>query len=408
MNEKKTALEVRGEEKMMGCVEQELLSIIVPIYNVEEYLPRCLESIIGQTYKNIEIICVDDGSTDQSGSIADTYALNDERIQVVHKDNGGLVSARKAGISRANGQYIAFVDSDDYVDENMYQVMMKCMVELKVDFIHSGYVKEFGNTQSIMCDFENQVVSCSKNRKGFLLNNVFFSEKKQYISSSIWSKIFKSSIIKKAYSLVPDSQSYGEDLICLCACILEANTMAYVRGTSYHYVVRENSIITTASMKNLIREFELYKCLEKLFQEYDCLEALDSSLDKFLKSQVVNALSTMGEESVYVQQYNYNSISKLYHRKGVIYGAGKVGISYYQQLCNDQRCKVVCLVDAHPERYQYDFIQIIKPEELININFDYVLIAVTTMATAQNITENLIKIGIPKEKIIWEKPIKVN
>ena len=99
-------------------MNEELISIIVPVYNVEEYLKECIDSIINQTYKRIEIILVDDGSTDKSGKICDDYAKIDKRIKVVHKENGGLSDARNVGISVSSGKYIAFVDSDDWVEKN--------------------------------------------------------------------------------------------------------------------------------------------------------------------------------------------------------------------------------------------------------------------------------------------------
>ena len=100
------------------------VSVIVPVYNVEKYIRRCLDSIISQTYKNLEIIIVDDGSTDNSGKICDKYALEDTRIQVIHKENEGIVSARKVGILRATGEYTTIVDSDDWVESRAYEFLV--------------------------------------------------------------------------------------------------------------------------------------------------------------------------------------------------------------------------------------------------------------------------------------------
>lgn len=102
-----------------------LISIVVPVYNVESYLVNCVSSIIEQTYKNLEIILVDDGSTDKSKKICDDLAKKDKRIKVIHKDNGGLSSARNAGIDVAKGEYIGFVDSDDKINKNMYRILLK-------------------------------------------------------------------------------------------------------------------------------------------------------------------------------------------------------------------------------------------------------------------------------------------
>ncbi len=104
-------------------MEEKLVSVIVAVYNIEEYLPRCVESIMHQTYRKLEIILVDDGSTDGSGDICDEYAGKDDRILVIHKKNGGLSDARNAGLERASGDYIGFVDGDDWIEEGMYRAM---------------------------------------------------------------------------------------------------------------------------------------------------------------------------------------------------------------------------------------------------------------------------------------------
>ena len=113
------------------------LSVVIPIYNVEKYLRRCLDSVLNQNYDNMEIICVDDGSTDKSGLIADEYAQKDSRIQVIHKKNGGLVSARKAGTAVSKGSYITGIDSDDYIDADVYGEMMRSIMDADADLITS-------------------------------------------------------------------------------------------------------------------------------------------------------------------------------------------------------------------------------------------------------------------------------
>ena len=120
-----------------------LVTIIIPVYNVEKYLPKCLDSIINQTYNHLEIIIVDDGSKDSSGLICDEYALKDQRIKVLHKKNGGLSSARNAGLDIAKGDYIMFVDSDDYVESHYCEVPLKHALEKNVRIVSFGYNKIF-------------------------------------------------------------------------------------------------------------------------------------------------------------------------------------------------------------------------------------------------------------------------
>ncbi len=133
-----------------------LISIVVPVYNVEQYLDRCLMSLTNQTYQNIEIILVDDGSTDQSASMCDAWCKKDERIRVLHKKNGGLGSARNEGIKNANGDYIGFVDSDDWVSPNMYQKLLSLCIEYSADISCCGI--KYTSSEYIVGDNSKEVV----------------------------------------------------------------------------------------------------------------------------------------------------------------------------------------------------------------------------------------------------------
>ena len=127
-----------------------LISIIVPVYNVESYLKKCLESIINQTYKNIEIILIDDGSTDSSGKICDDYANKDKRIKVIHKQNGGVSDARNTALDICRGDYIGFIDSDDYIELDMYETLLKFLLNNNLDVaMCSSYTVK--NKQLIRC-----------------------------------------------------------------------------------------------------------------------------------------------------------------------------------------------------------------------------------------------------------------
>ena len=128
------------------------LSVIIPVYNVAPYLPRCLESILQQTRKVQEIICVDDGSEDESGQILDAYAQKNENIYVIHKENGGLVSARKAGLAMATMPYATYVDSDDWIESEMYEIMMDAMLQTDADVVASGYLYDQMDRQRIFVD----------------------------------------------------------------------------------------------------------------------------------------------------------------------------------------------------------------------------------------------------------------
>lgn len=124
--------------------------MIIPVYNVEKYLRRCLDSVIAQTYRNLEIICVDDGSVDESGKICDQYAVRDARIKVIHQENQGLSAARNRGLDAADGEYIAFVDSDDYILEDMYKKMLDKLLNYNVDLCVCQWQYEFSDGRQVV------------------------------------------------------------------------------------------------------------------------------------------------------------------------------------------------------------------------------------------------------------------
>ena len=130
----------------MCCMVDDIkLSLIIPVYNIASYLPRCLDSIINQKYKNLEIIVVNDGSTDTSREVIDDYCNKDSRITAIHKENGGVSTARLAGVSAATGDYIGFVDGDDYIEPDMFDRLIKNAVEHNADISHCGYKMVFPN-----------------------------------------------------------------------------------------------------------------------------------------------------------------------------------------------------------------------------------------------------------------------
>ena len=236
---------------------KEKISVIVPIYNAESYLQKCIESILNQTYSNIQIILIDDGSIDESGNICDVYSKRDSRVEVYHTENHGLVAARKLGLKISTGQYIGFVDSDDYIESTTFSDMINDIKKNNSDFVHFGYIEENYKDSILLFNLYNAVFEMKDKyeRINFLSNHVL---KQMDISPSIWSKLFKADFIKKCYNNVLDNQQYGEDMICLFYCILEANRISLSKKTRYHYVVREKSLSHLDDRSYIINEVKLW------------------------------------------------------------------------------------------------------------------------------------------------------
>lgn len=211
----------------MNSKANPMISIIVPVYKVEKCIERCIDSIICQTYRNIEIILIDDGSPDRSGEICDEYAAKDDRIKVIHKVNGGVSEARNLGISMAKGEWIYFVDSDDWVDTNLIASFAECITE-KVDLYFISHVIETENSETVNRIYDNRTFDKKEDAIEYLYNKGGLGV--------TWNKLFKSRIIKDfniKFNL--SLNTYEDELFTLdyCRHVEKVKTISY---PGYHYM----------------------------------------------------------------------------------------------------------------------------------------------------------------------------
>ena len=195
-----------------------LISIIVPVYNIEQYLPRCIESILKQTYTNLELILVDDGSTDKSGEICDSYANLDSRVRVHHKENGGSSSARNAGILLAKGQYVGFVDSDDYIEDDMYKRMVEAAKESGCNIIQVARdeIDDKGNLMQAICEMPKEIhkYSAEEFMKELLLHIGDCSFCTKLLNRDLFNdKRFPEGVLNEDFHLLVKMLSSGEKVV---------------------------------------------------------------------------------------------------------------------------------------------------------------------------------------------------
>lgn len=355
-----------------------------------------------QTYKNIEIILVDDGSTDCSGSICDRYALIDDRIKVIHKPNGGLVSARKAGIIIAKGQYTGFVDGDDFIEEKNYEILCHSLEEEQVDFIHSGYLKN--SSQRFSTKYRKKYIVKSKNTIVTVLRNLVFNPTDdQFISPSIWSKLFRSELIREVYSEIPETQPYGEDLLCLCGCITKCGSFGTIPDAYYHYIKREGSICNERKIENISRENRLYEELKRLFKINGVYPALRDDLERFYLRNLLICIKQL--TNVICPVYQYPAPDDLTGKKVIIYGAGEVGRDYFVHLCQCMHCSIIGVADKNAGGHLSDSVNLIRTDAIADYEYDVIVIAVLREETAEEIQKELMADGIGKDRILWRKPI---
>lgn len=285
-------------------MEKFLISLVVPIYKVEKYLKRCIESILNQTYKNLEIILVDDGSPDNCGKMCDEYAKKDERIVVIHKENGGLSSARNAGLERAKGKYVLFVDSDDFLVENGVEIVSKKALEKEYDLICFNYYNYLENGISYEMDNVSKYADIEYDKK-FMLSQL-----------TAWSRAYKISFLKQNNLLFKEKIIY-EDLAFVPSLINYTKNIGYVNEFLYYYTIRENSIMTSKvfninrddkfiALETLEKTFEINKSFEKYKKEIEyihikhLLVAYSSELLKYQRkiyvSRIKKAFEIMNEK----------------------------------------------------------------------------------------------------------------
>lgn len=233
-----------------------LVSVIVPVYNVEKYLHECIDSIIAQTYKNIEILLIDDGSTDKSSSICDKWQKKDNRIKAYHQENLGVSAARNKGLNMAQGDYIIFVDGDDVVSNDMCKLMLECALDTNADIVMSDYLrvpnKNFTNHNCYDKDGNQKCVLMNLEETIYKITDINYQSGINAVT-----KIYKSNIAKNHRFM--EGYPLGEDQEYVFACIHDSHVIGYLNCITYYYISRNDSAVnqqlTISRAKKLI---ELY------------------------------------------------------------------------------------------------------------------------------------------------------
>ena len=305
------------------------VSIIVPVYNVEKYIDKCINSILNQTFKDFELILVDDGSTDSSGDICDKYREIDDRVIVIHKENGGLSSARNIGLKYSKGQYIGFIDGDDYVEKDMYKKLYSvckdnnCEISI-CKFGHEVDGKYIG-TQ------EDEYIKIMNNYEGMeeLFRGVLYR-----VSSC--NKLYKATIFKDI--TFPEGRIH-EDLSTTYKLFSNANKVAYINYAGYIYVKRSNSILTSKynkkrldafigwneildfinrrypKLKNIVYSCYTYACIDHMYyilnqvqdknEKRELLNVIKKNLNMYYSDILKNKIITI-KYKLLISMLNYN------------------------------------------------------------------------------------------------------
>ena len=263
---------------MENIIKQPCVSIIVPIYNIEEYLQQCIESLVSQTYENLQIILVDDGSIDHSGELCDQFAEADKRIITIHKENGGLTSARKAGIETAQGEYVMVVDGDDWLDVNTVEQCVTAALANHSDCVMFGYIREYGDNSIENPLFENDFVyNCKESKEkifrrliGPIGTELNHPEKLDNFGT-ICMKLYKYETIRKGKFVSEREIGTNEDTVFNIYALRQCSSITYINKCFYHYRKTNQQSITMKYKPDLCNKWD------KMYQEfYYCIKQEDA------------------------------------------------------------------------------------------------------------------------------------
>lgn len=368
------------------------ISVIIPIYNMQEYLEKCIESVINQTYHNLEVILVDDGSSDQSLFICKKYEKIDQRICIITKDNGGLVSARKAGIERATGEYVTFVDADDWVETIAYEKLLNETED--VDVIAYGLIEEYGYRQTRKLNNFPAGLYKDNDLKHIIFPRMLYSGNffEYGILPNLVCKLIKRQLILSVYKEVSNSVIIGEDVDFTYHLLLKAKSVAIKDISPYHYLQRECSMVR--SNVNL-------KEIRALLDDLLSANAEDNVQWKAQVDAYRNFIYLLKRTDAYVVNKSFFKV--MTNQKVIVYGAGNFGLAVSEALNKELDTTIVGIVDRDWSYLQNKDKQILSPSVISDINYDYIYIAILNEQICKNVKEQLTDLGIMEEKIIFFK-----
>lgn len=287
------------------------ISIIVPAYNIAQYLPQALESILAQTYSNIEVIVVNDGSQDSSGSIIDRYAEKDSRVKAVHKKNGGVTSARLRGIAEATGDWIGFVDGDDFIEPDMYERLLKNALQYQADISHCGYqmvfpdghIDYYYNTGRLIN--QSHLQGCND-----LLEGAF-------VEPGLWNKLYRIHLFRDILKCdtMPTDIRINEDLLMNYLLFKESASSVYEDVCLYHYVLRKGSAAT--SQLSHYKLTDPLKVLRMIMKDAPA-PLQDTVLQRLTRQLISGATMNLCGQPEWVKPFRTESRQELCHLLGKI------------------------------------------------------------------------------------------
>lgn len=286
------------------------ISIIVPAYNIAPHLPRCLDSLLAQKHENLEIIVVNDGSSDGTGTVADTYAKKDSRVRVIHKENGGVTSARLRGIAEATGNFIGFVDGDDYIEEQMYSRLLENLLAHEADISHCGYQMVFPSRTDYYYNTGKLIVQDGKQGCTDLLTGAF-------VEPGLVNKLYRRNLFNGLEDWMDKEIRINEDLLMNFYLFRKAKRAVFEDVCPYHYILRKGSAAT--SLLNDHKLADPIRVLHIMESETDGIpEWHNIVISRLAYVLACNATMGLGSQGELIKPYRVAAKKELRARLGSI------------------------------------------------------------------------------------------
>lgn len=386
--------------------EYPLVSVVIPAYNVEEYIEKCIDSVLAQSYSRLEIIIVNDGSDDDTGSICARLLEKDGRIRVFDKKNSGVVSARQTGLDNASGEYVMFVDADDWIESTMVEYMLNHIGDADLMCVGAFFDGESSSFEIIDRYEEGEY---DGERLIDIYKSMIYQESDHtlhVLQPQIWARLFKRDLALEQHKRLDPRLRFAEDCVFLYLYVLSCQKAVISHACFYHYVQREGSIMHSKSSMFLRYISETYDFMKQRLIGFEGID-IEFQLQEWVIYNLIFSINErMGfDERCYIPEYVFD-IDGIEGLRIVLYGAGKVGKSFYY---SQQKLgiNVVSWVDKNYSDYKKQGLSVHSVESVMDCDFDYVYIAVENEDVSRVIKESLIEYGCPLDKIIWRKPYRL-
>ncbi|MBN2730383.1 MAG: glycosyltransferase [Bacteroidales bacterium] len=312
------------------------ISIIVPVYNAEKYLFQCIESIRCQTYNNFELLLINDGSADRSGKICDEYTQVDQRIKVIHKENGGVSSARNTGIEMAKGKYLLFIDSDDWIEPKYIESFLHSELgDDELTFIIHDILKETGNEIKKNCNFPNKTFSK-------LNYSELFAELKLFRFGYPFSKLYSSRIIQQHNIRFDTKIHFSEDLLFMLEYVKYVKSIRTSSSAMYHYV-NVNSSSLARSYHSFESELACFNKAKTIFQDLIELYKLNKNAEKYIQISLGHFI-LRSTQSLYRPKHKKNHSDRIRILRSIMTSENAVYFSQYTSFRNDWIYAIPCIL----------------------------------------------------------------